>query len=160
MPLAVDHPILVEWRNSSREFFFDDRLITYESHMVWWAKIRRDARRLFWIIQSPDSPVGTISLKVDPIHRHGEYMNLLIAPEFRNQGFGKAGLFQLLKYGFETLELHRIFGDVLADNGPSLSVAGALKFQVEGVFRQHVLRGSKYLDVVRFGMLRRGYDKI
>ena len=157
-PLSVDHSILVEWRNASREFFFDNRIISYESHMEWWKGVKQNPNQFFWVIQTPSAPVGTISLKIDPIHHHGEVLSLMIAPEYRGQGWGRAGWQQLLKFGFETLGLNRIFCDILADNESSINLATSLKFQVEGVFKQHILRGATYLDVVRFGMLRHGFE--
>ena len=97
--------------------------------------------------------LGTISLyDVSNTHRRAEYGRFLIAPEHRRQGYGRDALYLLLDLAFNTLNLNRVYGDILANNHAAIALDERLGFTLEGTFSQHVCKHGEYLDVVRMGI--------
>lgn len=161
-PEVRDHLLMVRWRNRTAEWFFDQDPITIKSHLEWWGSVQENLHHHFWMIYSHSffRNVGTIALVVDPLHSHGEYRSFLIESGLRSRGLGRAGLLELLKFGFGELELHKIFGDILTSNGSAYQVAVSLGFTVEGVFRDHLLRDTGYADVTRLGILKADFQNL
>jgi len=58
----------------------------------------------------------------------------------------------LLNYAFGALDLNRIYGYILANNYPGLTVALSAGFSIEGVLHQHVYKDAQYLDVISVGI--------
>ena len=160
-PLPDEFPLLVKWRNESRDYFFHNAPITFESHDKWYWNLSRNASERFYMIRTVGMvPVGTVGLSVDSHNACAEYGRFLVAQEHRRNGYGYETLFLLLRYAFEGLHLHRVHGDILAINDVGVQLDLALGFQPEGVFRQAVRRGDTYLDVVRMAILAHEFEAI
>lgn len=71
-----------------------------------------------------------------------------------NQGYGTEVMRLLLKVGFETLNLNRIFLRVFAGNLGAIRAYEKAGFVHEGRFRQAVFREGKYHDVLFMSVLR------
>jgi RimJ/RimL family protein N-acetyltransferase len=72
------------------------------------------------------------------------------APNGSGLRMGRAAL----DWAFETLSLHKLCGQVIADNPRSLAFHRKLGFQLEGVLREQYHDGTHYFDVHCFGLLR------
>jgi RimJ/RimL family protein N-acetyltransferase len=59
-----------------------------------------------------------------------------------------------LRYGFQTEGLHKIYGQALDFNLPSIQFHRALGFQQEGVLRDQHRDGASYHAIVCFGLLQ------
>ena len=71
------------------------------------------------------------------------------------KGIGRLMEFVALDYGFDVLGLHKLFCDVLAFNTPVIKLHEKFDFKVEGIFRDHYLRGNEFTDVYRLALLSR-----
>ncbi|MEW6406445.1 MAG: GNAT family protein [Chloroflexota bacterium] len=71
-----------------------------------------------------------------------------------NQGHGTEVMILLLRHCFETLNLHRVFLRVYADNTRGLRAYEKAGFVEEGRMREAVFKHGKYDDVVFMGVLR------
>lgn len=153
-----DHEHIVLWRNQSTQYFFSDASISLASHLEWYAQFIASLGQWYFAVESTEllsSPdlLGTISLyDVSNTHRRAEYGRFLIAPEHRRQGYGRDALYLLLDLAFNTLNLNRVYGDILANNHAAIALDERLGFTLEGTFSQHVYKHGKYLDVVRMGI--------
>jgi RimJ/RimL family protein N-acetyltransferase len=72
----------------------------------------------------------------------------------RGQGFGREALSLMLKYGFLSLGLERIWLEVVAFNAPAASLYEAAGFVREGCLRSHAYVGGHRHDVLVLGLLR------
>ena len=70
------------------------------------------------------------------------------------KGYGSEAIELMVKYGFESLNLRRIYLRVLMNNEAALKSYEKLGFQKEGVFREHAYKDGQYLDQVIMGLLR------
>ena len=68
----------------------------------------------------------------------------------------------MVHYGFEALELNRIFAHVLTDNAASTGVLKKAGLQHEGTQRQAAQRDGQFLDIEFYALLREDFvgDKL
>ena len=98
--------------------------------------------------------VGTCGLtSVSLIHRVAEW-SLLIAPEYQRKGYATASFRELLRYGFLTLGLNRIWGEIFDGNEASLHLAKKFGFKEEGKLRQTYFKNGTYINSTIVGLLR------
>jgi RimJ/RimL family protein N-acetyltransferase len=76
-----------------------------------------------------------------------------------NKGYGAEAMTLLLKHGFETLNLNRIFLRVYEDNVRAVRSYEKAGFVLEGRQRQAVYKLGKYEDVLFMSVLRSEWDK-
>ena len=73
--------------------------------------------------------------------------------DFWDQGFGSKAMKLLLKHGFESLNLHRIWLRVFNDNQRAIRSYEKTGFVQEGVYREGQFTAGKYVDVIIMSML-------
>jgi RimJ/RimL family protein N-acetyltransferase len=97
--------------------------------------------------------MGQINLlSIDQTARRAE-LAVVLAPECANKGYGQEAVRLLLAFGFEQLNLHRVFLKVYADNARAIHVYEKLGFQTEGRLRDELFRDGAYRDVLVMGLL-------
>jgi len=75
-----------------------------------------------------------------------------------NQGYGSEAVRLLLRHGFETLNLNRIFLRVYSTNPRAIRAYEKAGFVQEGCLRQAVYRCGQYADVYIMGVLRSEWE--
>lgn len=95
---------------------------------------------------------GSIGLmmKGDAIAEIGYWIGV----PFWGRGYASEAAAELVRYGFEACNLHRVFAGHYARNPASGRVLQKIGMQYEGTLRQHVCKWGEYLDVVCYGVLR------
>ena len=63
-----------------------------------------------------------------------------------------------MRIAFDELNIHRLFGDNDSDTPASGRVFEKVGFKQEGVFREHVLKAGKYIDVINWGLINAASD--
>lgn len=111
-----------------------------------FAVIRKDGGRL----------VGAAGLT---IHRHDDRAELgyWIARAEWGKGYATEAAGAVLRYGFESLALHRIHADCLARNPASGRVLRKLGMAFEGRLRRHARKRGTFEDLDLYGILRDEY---
>jgi RimJ/RimL family protein N-acetyltransferase len=71
-----------------------------------------------------------------------------------NQGYGTRAIQLLLKYGFQTLNLHRLWLRVYASNPRAIRVYQKAGFIHEGTLREGHFQDGRYVDVEIMSVLR------
>jgi [ribosomal protein S5]-alanine N-acetyltransferase len=122
----------------------------------------RDDEFSFSIIdKKTNKSIGWTGLyQVNWISRFAEMRIFLGEKNFWHKGIATESQKLLLEYGFDKLNLHRIFAGT---NIKCLGEQGALKklfMTEEGVSRKTLFRNGEYYDVVHFGILKDEYLKI
>lgn len=75
-----------------------------------------------------------------------------------NKGYGTEAMGLLLRHGFDTLNLNRIFLRVYADNRRAIRSYEKAGFTLEGRLRQAVYKRGTYDDVLMMSVLRSEWD--
>ncbi len=97
--------------------------------------------------------IGGIGLRIDPGHPRAELGYWLGIP-YWGRGYATEAGRAVLRYGFETLGLHRIYASAFRENSVSAKVLCKLGMQHEGCLRQHVLKWGRFIDLEMYGILR------
>lgn len=103
---------------------------------------------------------GYIRLAIDIDNESGFIGKVIIAPKYRDQGFGKKLMNKMLKYAFETLQLNMISLFVFDFNIPAIKTYEKCGFLREGLLRNRRKIGSEYWSLVPMSILREEFNKI
>jgi RimJ/RimL family protein N-acetyltransferase len=114
---------------------------------------------VFRIEHSVDT-VGEISLSNIKWYNRKAFMTIILAEEFHGKGLGYKASMAALKYAFEAINLHRIEAETTEYNPKSAHLLKKLGFTQEGVLREAKYYNGKYHDIIRFGLLRKEFEKL
>jgi UDP-4-amino-4,6-dideoxy-N-acetyl-beta-L-altrosamine N-acetyltransferase len=156
-----DLPLLLQWRNhpSIAKFMFSQETIDVKAHYAWFQRVSEDPARHLLIYLTANTPKGFMqfsSIKgIKSIVEWGFY----VAPT-AEKGTGYHMCKLALDYAFNTMEVHKVFGEVLDFNIPSIKLHQKLGFIQEGLLRDHRFCGNKYVSVLNFGLLLEERNRI
>lgn len=125
--------------------------IARDMHISWFARASADADRTLLIFERRNSPTGFISFeRVDGgnIADWGFYL----APT-APRGTGRALGSLALAHAFGDAKFHKVCGRVVAFNERSTAFHLKLGFHLEGILRDQHFDGSRYHDIICFGIL-------
>jgi len=97
---------------------------------------------------------GTSLMRIDPRARHAEVGIHIGDTHIWNQGVETRAMRLILRHGFETLNLNRVYLRVYEDNAQALAVYRRLGFREEGRLRQDRFLEGRYWDTLLMGLLR------
>jgi [ribosomal protein S5]-alanine N-acetyltransferase len=102
--------------------------------------------------------IGNVSLQsINWISRSAEFAILLGEKEFWRGGYGEEAAKLIVEYGFNRLNLHRIYCGTFDDNEGMRKLAAKLKMKEEGIRREAVYKSGTYHNVIEFGVLKSEY---
>ncbi len=97
--------------------------------------------------------VGTVSLMgFGSEHRRAE-LGYWVGVEYWGKGYCTEAVRELVRYGFDTLGLNRVFGQHLKRNPASGRVMAKAGLRHEGTLRRHFFRWGRFGDVELWGVL-------
>lgn len=108
----------------------------------------------------PERHVGNISIwHVSRSSRSGE-IGYWIRTEDTGQGIATEATRAALRIGFEALYMHRMILRVAIGNHASERVAAKLGFVREGVLREEIRVGNRWMDHSVWGLLEHEYRRL
>jgi len=109
---------------------------------------------LTFAIESEENLVGNISLKpLEDIHSHSAELGYWVGEPFWRKGYATHAISKIVDYGFNELNLARIFATVMENNTGSMKALTKSGFNLEGVSKKGFIKNNKYLDEHRFAIL-------
>lgn len=151
-----DLPLILEWRNRPeiREKMFTTHEISPEEHYSYFERSLDDpTREHFLCVTEDDVPVGVVNFhQIDLLNRNAFWGFYSGDPTRR--GIGTQMGFLALNHAFGALNLHKLMGEVLSTNAPSLEFHEKLGFHTEGVFRDMILTPAGYVNVHRLTIFK------
>ncbi len=116
-----------------------------------WAIVEKESGRM----------IGTCGFTaVDAPHNVGE-IGYVLSPEYHGKGYATEAAARVLRFGFETLSLHRIEAKFMQGNDASLHVMEKLGMRFEGYRRDGMLVKGRYRTIGICALLEqdsRGFD--
>jgi len=91
-------------------------------------------------------------------HRRAEIGYVLNQEKSKRQGYMSEALPEVIRYGFEVMQLNRIEALLSPKNIPSLKLIERNKFIREGLLREHYIKNNTVEDSLIFSILRREYS--
>jgi RimJ/RimL family protein N-acetyltransferase len=152
-----DSALLFEWINdrSLVELSAPFRPVSQTEHGAWFAQVRERTDVRIFGIREDGRLVGTCQLhSIHPVHQSAELQIRIGAGDARGRGVGREALRQLLRHGFDELDLHRIYLHVFATNDRAIRAYEDVGFRREGLLREAALIGGAWIDVLLMAVLR------
>ena len=159
----IDLMNIVNWINDSKVTYY---LVIGEkpAHLEliteqWERGIKSSDEITFTIVEKrKNKMIGWCGFySINWISRAAEYRIFIGDKNYWNKGFGTEVTKLLLKYGFEKLNLNKVFLGVNAANRGALRSYEKAGFVKEGVLREEVYRNNQYYDAIRMSVLRKEY---
>lgn len=151
------------WRNSKdvSSFMLSQTIITAEQQRKWYEAIRNSAEQLYFIIVSKTGlKLGVVNFnKIDPVTKTAEPGLYIGDTSNRNSFFGMEAYFQLLKFGFEELNLSKVYGTALAVNETAIKMNKSFGYTIESVTRNAIAIDQEMHDVVKLNLLAGDFYK-
>ena len=142
---------LRNWRNNEdlRSYFREYREISCDMQNMWYEKrvLNNDHQIDFEIRKLSDQKlIGHCSLNyINWINRTAEFGIYVGDENEKGKGFGSEALRLLIKYGFEEINLNKIWCEVYEHN-QAMGIYKHIGFVHEGTLRQNYYHKGKYLD--------------
>ncbi len=103
-------------------------------------------------------PIGLTGLyDIHPTARKAEFRIIIGEERFWGKGYGTEAARLMLSYGFDRLNLNRIWLGVTADNVAGVRAYEKAGFAREGILRNDLYRNGRYYDSIRMAVLREEY---
>lgn len=126
----------------------------------WYEHMRKDPTEVLFMIcdKKNNQPIGFCGIhRIEWVSRTGEYRIFICEKDYWRKGIGQEAGKLLIRYGFEKLNLNKIWLGVNADHKAGIKSYHHLGFVDEGVLRKEIYRNSRYYDAVRMSILRDEY---
>lgn len=121
----------------------------------WYENDRRNASTITFAIEVEGRFVGGGGFShLDHKHRRAEVGIFVGDKSLWDRGVGSEAMRQMIDYGFEQLNLHRIYLRVFAENQRAIHVYEKLGFQQEGRSRQSEWRHGRWHDMLWMSILQ------
>jgi [ribosomal protein S5]-alanine N-acetyltransferase len=129
----------------------------------------RDAREFFALLHDPRKiwlaitlvgdgrQIGGIGLTVDDRHQHAE-LGYWLGVAYWGKGYATEAARDMLRYGFDTLQLHRVFASHFKHNPASGRILQKLGMRHEGCQREHICKWDHFVDSELYGMVREEWE--
>jgi RimJ/RimL family protein N-acetyltransferase len=132
------------------------RPVTAEMEGEWVERMGRSENDVTLGISpmADDRLIGVCALHaIDWRNRQASFGIVIGEPDQWGKGYGTEATRLITAYGFERLNLHRIYLDVYNLNDRAMHVYEAAGYKREGIFRDAVFRDGSYHDCHRMAML-------
>lgn len=156
-----DNIYMLEWMKDNRVncfFRFNSDNVTIQTVTEFINNCFQDKYNYhFAIADDNDIYQGTISLKNIDIDANTAEYAIALRYEAQGKGVGTFATRQVLKYAFETLNLNRIYLNVLVDNINAIKLYEKCGFIFEGEFKDHIKVQGQLKNLKWYGILKENY---
>ncbi len=144
---------VLSWRNHPdvRRFMYTTHVIAPEEHARWFGRSQQQSGTWLLIYEQAGSPAGFVNISETRSSQVADW-GFYLAPD-AEKGTGQALGRAALGYAFGPLQFHKLCGEALGFNQPSIRLHEKLGFVREGVLREQHFDGECFHDVVCFGLL-------
>jgi len=141
--LNIPHPykdgMAEAWIGTHRESFYNNTGITY-------AIIKKDDNKL----------IGAIGLMINNNHRKAE-LGYWIGVPYWGEGYCTESAREIIKLGFDGLDLNKIYARALVDNIASWTVMVKIGMEYEGTLRHEVIKDGVPIDLKSYAIIREDF---
>lgn len=157
-------PALMEWRNQPeyRRFFREYRELSSLHQENWFEnKVMRDnGTEMFSIIELASKElIGACGLcYIDWINRNADF-SIYIGKDhlYIDEVYAVDAARVMMKYGFEELNLHRLWAEIYDFDVKKQKMFETLGFSFEGRHKEQHWTEGKYVDSLYFGIVKKNW---
>ena len=159
-PLTVEDAELTwAWRQTDRAKYLNKGAATPADQRAWIAA-HTTAGELNFIIEYQAAPVGMIALHDISAQHQSAILGRLLIGETERVGQAPAGFeaeLLLCDYAFTRLDLHKLYGYVLADHIGMVRLRAHLGYHQDGVLRDHFRGPDGFHNMLAVSLLAPEY---
>ena len=164
-PIVSDSEDVVFQMNSTSEISENTLSLPFpyrEENAHFWFKMAEDGFAnkdafIFGIREKENLKlIGAIGLHLD-IENHKAEVGYWLGKSFWNKGYVSEALQKVLKFGFEELNLNKIYASHFLHNPASGKVLEKNGFVYEGTLYQEIFKNNQFLDIKRYGFLKENF---
>ncbi len=147
--------LMLSWRNhpSVKMNMYNQHEITLEEHLKWWEKTAVSEYDQYFMYELAGVPTGIVGFNnINKNNKNSAWA--FYASSTAAKGSGAKIEFLALEYAFNTLNLHKLFCEVLAFNAPVIKMHKKFGFVEEGIFREQYCIDDQFIDIYRLGILK------
>ncbi len=151
---SSDLDIVLTLRNHPeiRRYMLTRHEISTAEHAQWFRRASKNRAIKLLIFEVDGICSGFVQFK-ETLHPQVVEWGFYAAPNAPKGTGRKLGL-AAIQYAFESENLHKICGQALSWNHPSVEFHRSLGFAQEGVLRDQHFDGTTYHDLICFGLLK------
>jgi RimJ/RimL family protein N-acetyltransferase len=164
-PLLInDYIILMKWINDPEvtQFLFAYLPIMEEDQKEWIESVRKQmSKQIVLMIVVDGVPIGTMGIhNID--HRQGTATTGALIGEKAcwGKGYGTEAKMLLLEYAFNTLNLRKIYSEVIAFNKRSYNYSLSCGYKEEGCLKDHHFVKGKYWDKIILSVVKKDFKPL
>src|SRR3989338_11175300 len=137
-------------RRSQKEFFTD-------WHDGYFDTDHPETGQCFWVMVD-DKKIGQVNYnRIDQTNKKTE-LDIIIGPkEYLGKGYGTDALKTLITYLFNNFNLNKVWIEARANTPRAIRAYKKIGFIKEGLLREESYFGGKFVDCIRFGLLRQEF---
>jgi len=160
-----DLEILKEWRNSQhvRKSTREYKLLNMINQKNWFESIHQSnppREIMFGILNKRKKLIGVTGLTyIDWKNRNSEISIYLSTKNWQTKSEAKEVINLILEYGFEELNLHRLYVEIFSLMEENIKLFSKLKFIKEGELREKIWRQNRWWNTIIFSKLASEYKK-
>jgi UDP-4-amino-4,6-dideoxy-N-acetyl-beta-L-altrosamine N-acetyltransferase len=123
-------------------------------HEAYIRAVKDDPNRALFVYYVNGAAKGVLQYEFFPSSNHVT-MGYYLKDECDLAGsYGAFAKYFFIEYAFRRMNVHKVFGEVLARNTKVVALHRGFGYKQEGLLRDQVLLGGAYEDVCVFGLLR------
>ncbi|HRI35016.1 MAG TPA: GNAT family protein [Saprospiraceae bacterium] len=103
--------------------------------------------------------IGDCALKLDELDQRIAEIGITISHLEQRKGYAKETFISLLKFLFDTKDIHRVVEIVDTENIASIELLKSIGFRQEGHFIENIFFKGKWGSEYQYAMLKREWDK-
>lgn len=151
----------VEWMNNPavyRTMHFTPP-VSLENTIEWHKKNQRTNSRYDFAFEDDNENLVAMGglTSIDFTVRKAEFY-VFVNPERQREGLGTKASFLLCKYGFDVLQLHKIYLFTNASNLGARKTYEKIGFKLEGTHRDEMVNAENYEDRLYYGLLAKDLE--
>lgn len=147
------------WLNDSDVTTFQNKGITpnsIEKQTNYYESLMNNSNEVVLAIIEDETQkhIGCVGLhRIDWVHRSAELGIVIGDKGVWGKKYGKQAWQLISEYGFNVLNLHRIFAVIVEGNIASQKSAEAAGFELDGKMRDYLFKNGKYLNAFYYSKL-------
>lgn len=157
----IDLTQLLQWRNMPefRRFFREYRELNSENQQLWFEKfVMKDPNTIMFAIVelATEKLIGACGLcYIDWVNRNADF-SIYIGKNnlYMDASFAIEAAQLMEKYGFEELNLHRLWAEIYSIDEAKIKFFNELEFTQEGRFKETHWTEGKWVDSIYYGKVR------
>jgi RimJ/RimL family protein N-acetyltransferase len=159
----TDIDVIQNWRNSKniQPFVREYRELSKKHIKSWLENVTPSNKFEFFIIENEDQlPIGVVGLTyIDWVSKNADIHLAIYDKGWIDDKYAPETLRIMLEYGFQHLNLHRIYAEVYEVDNKKIDFFTSNNFTLDGVLRNHHYYNGKYIDSHIYSILKPEYEK-